>query len=64
MNEVQQPGQIPPRIDKFGLSAYYQVGIRTLENWLARGVIAEAKKGTKLEFDLEECDHRLLAYQN
>lgn len=49
------------RSDKFGIAAHYGVGVRTIENWLARGIISGQRKGKKLEFDIEECDRRLSA---
>jgi hypothetical protein len=62
IKQVQVPqGRQGCRSDKFGIAAYYDVGVRTIENWLARGIISGQKKGKKLEFDIEECDRRVSA---
>lgn len=48
------------RADKLGLAAHYSTGVRTIENWLAAGLITGRKAGRKLEFNLAECDRRLM----
>ena len=52
------------RTDKFGIAAHFDVGVRTIENWLARGIISAPRKGRKLEFDVEECDRRVSCQKN
>jgi hypothetical protein len=52
-----------PRKDKFGIAAHFDVGVRTIENWLARGIISAQRKGKKLEFNVDECDRRLSVYK-
>lgn len=54
----------PIQGDKFGLAGHYSIGVRTVENWLAAGIIAGRKFGRKLEFDFAECDRRLMAYKD
>jgi len=53
-----------PRSDKFGIAAHFDVGVRTIENWLSRGIISAQRKGRKLEFDVEECDLRVSSQKN
>jgi hypothetical protein len=50
-----------PRIEKPSLADRYLVGIRTIENWLAREVICGSLESGKVMFDPEECDRRLFA---
>lgn len=52
------------RSNKCEIAAHYDVGVRTIENWLARGIISGQRKGKKLEFDIEECDRRLSVYKS
>ncbi|MCX6921896.1 MAG: hypothetical protein NT154_01565 [Verrucomicrobia bacterium] len=49
------------RIEKSGLANQYVVGIRTIENWQARGVICGRLENGKVVFDPEECDRRIFA---
>lgn len=52
-----------PRKDKAGMAAHFDVGIRTIENWLARRIISAQRKGRKNEFDVAECDRRVMSYK-
>ncbi|MDE3100590.1 MAG: hypothetical protein KGJ88_14065 [Verrucomicrobiota bacterium] len=52
------------RGDKLGLAAHYSTGVRTIENWLAAGLITGRKAGRKLEFDFIECDRRLMSHKD
>jgi hypothetical protein len=51
------------RTDKAGMAAHYAVAIRTIENWLARGILSAQRKGRKLEFDVVDCDRRVSAHK-
>ncbi len=51
-----------PGKDKPALAAYYKVGIRTIENWLSRHIIRASGKCNRLEFDLADCDDRLMSH--
>jgi hypothetical protein len=52
------------RTDKRGLAAYYRVGLRSIEKWLYSGVISGQMKGNKVEFDIADCDRRLLSHKD
>ena len=52
------------RTDKQGLAAYYPVGLRCIEKWFYSGVIVGQMKGRKVEFDIADCDRRLLAHKD
>ena len=49
--------------NKRALAAHYRVGLRTVEKWFYRGIINGRMNGNRLEFDLVDCDRRLLAYK-
>jgi hypothetical protein len=57
-------GESGARTDKRGLAAYYRVGLRCIEKWLYSGVIVGRMKGRKVEFDIADCDRRLLAHKD
>jgi len=48
-------------LTKFGLADRYSVGVRTVEEWLYRGLIVGSRRGRSLKFDAVDCDRRLLA---
>jgi len=50
--------------NKSGLAARYQVGIRTIENWLAWGIIPGRMERGEIVADVAECDRRLMGYKN
>ncbi len=52
-----------PSGDKFDIAAHFDVGVRTIENWLACGVLSAQRKGRKLEFDFDECDRRVSSHK-
>lgn len=47
--------------DKLGLLSRYRIGKRTLEEWLAAGLIHPKRRTRKLLFDVGECDRRLFS---
>ena len=57
-------GESGARTDKRGLAAYYRVGLRCIEKWFYSGVIMGQMKGRKVEFDIADCDRRLLAHKD
>lgn len=57
-------GESGARTDKRGLAAYYRVGLRSIEKWLYSGVISGQLKGNKLEFDIADCNRRLLSHED
>jgi hypothetical protein len=50
--------------NKCGLATRYAVGIRTIENWLALGIIAGWMEGGEIVADVADCDARLMNYRN
>ena len=48
--------------DKLGLASRYRIGKRTLEEWLAAGLIHPRRLTRKLLFDVRECDRRLFSH--
>jgi hypothetical protein len=48
-------------LNKRALAARYQVGVRTIETWLAARLITGARRGRSLQFDPLACDTSLLA---
>jgi hypothetical protein len=51
------------RATKSGLAVRYNVGIRTIENWLYAGIICARSEQGQALFDVAECDERLLSYK-
>jgi len=49
---------------KAELAAHYSVGLRTIEEWSARGIISGRRKGRALQFDVADCDRRITSYKN
>lgn len=52
------------RTNKQGLADRYGVGIRTVENWLAWGIIVGRIERGELLMDVEDCDQRLKQLSN
>lgn len=67
MNIIQNNETVPveecPLTGKRALAAYYRVCLRTIEKWFYRGIISGQMNRNKLEFDVADCDRRLLAYK-
>jgi hypothetical protein len=64
--EEQSMGGRNPHLQKskVELAAYYCVGLRTIEEWSALGIISGHRKGRKIRFDVADCDRRISAYKN
>jgi hypothetical protein len=60
----EEAGQARPETNKSGLAARYQVGIRTIENWLAWEIIPGRMERGEIVADVAECDRRLMEYKN
>jgi hypothetical protein len=50
------------RTNKPGIAARYGVGIRTIESWLAWGIIQGRMKRGEILMAIEDCDARLMQY--
>ena len=50
------------RANKLGIAARYGVGVRTIENWLARGIIQGRMERGEILMAIEDCDARLMQY--
>lgn len=48
--------------NKFGASAYFGVGVRTIENWLRSGVIVGRMEGGEIVLNLADCEVRLVQH--
>jgi len=48
---------------KSELAMRYNVGIRTIENWLYAGIICARSRQGQAVFEVAECDERLLSYK-
>lgn len=59
LNSLRNAG----RIGKRELAKRYLVGVRTIENWHARGLIHGGPQRGKVLFEVADCDERLLAYR-
>ena len=68
MNDLQTDNvlrdQQPLRKNKAELAAYYSVGLRTIEEWSARGIISGRRTGRKMQFDVADCDRRISSLKN
>ena len=60
----KEAGQTRSETNKSGLAARYQVGIRTIENWLAWEIIPGRMERGEIVADVAECDRRLMGYKN
>jgi hypothetical protein len=60
----ETPGRARSEANKFGLAARYQVGVRTIENWLSWGILPGRMEHHKIVVDVAECDRRLMEYKN
>ncbi len=49
-------------LDKRALAARYVVGIRTIENWLAFGIIFGHLDSGRVMFDPVDCDNRIISH--
>ncbi len=59
-NNETVPVEQRSAVDKRALSAHYRVSLRTIEQWTYCGFITGQKKAGKFEFNLADCDSRLL----
>ena len=50
------------RTNKPGIAARYGVGIRTIESWLAWGIIQGRMERGEILMAIEDCDARLMQY--
>ena len=50
--------------NKQALADYFGVGVRTIENWLAWGIIVGRKDGRQLLMDVVDCDERLMRHRD
>ena len=50
------------RTNKPGIAARYGVGVRTIESWLAWGIIQGRMERGEILMAIEDCDARLLQY--
>lgn len=68
MNELQADSVVrderPLQKNKAELAAYYSVGLRTIEEWSARGIISGSRTGRKMQFDVADCDRRISSHRN
>ena len=48
--------------NKSGIAGHYGVGVRTIENWLAWGIIQGRMERGEILMAIEDCDARLLQY--
>ncbi len=51
-------------LNKRALAARYQVGVRTIETWLAARFISGVRRGRSLQFDPIACDTSLFALRD
>ena len=51
------------RVGKREMAKRYQVGIRTIENWHARGIIHGGPQSGEILFEVADCDKRLLTFR-
>jgi hypothetical protein len=57
-------GKAKSETNKPGLATRYQVGVRTIENWLAWGIILGRMERGEIVADVAECDRRLMEHKN
>ena len=50
------------RTNKPGIAARYGVGVRTIESWLAWGIIQGRMERGEILMAIEDCDARLMQY--
>jgi hypothetical protein len=50
------------RTNKPGIAARYGVGVRTIETWLAWGIIQGRMERGEILMAIEDCDARLMQY--
>ena len=51
------------RTNKPGIAARYGVGVRTIESWLAWGIIQGRMERGEILMAIEDCDARLMQYR-
>ena len=62
-DEIANPLVRHRRATKSELAMRYNVGIRTIENWLYDGIICARSEQGQAVFEVIECDERLLSYR-
>jgi hypothetical protein len=60
--ELTEEAKVSGRVDKASLADRYLVGLRTLENWQASGIISGILEKNRWTFDAQDCDDRLFRH--
>ena len=62
ISRLEDKSSVCLRTNKSGIAGHYGVGVRTIENWLAWGIIQGRMERGEILMAIEDCDARLLQY--
>ena len=62
ISRLEDKSSVCLRTNKSGIADHYGVGVRTIENWLAWGIIQGRMERGEILMAIEDCDARLLQY--